>query len=459
MLGRGLRTRLTLTYTIALFVGLVAFAVLADALLDRTFEIGLDQSLRQCARGIAAISDNSENAFAFDAGDRSQIAQIIGTKLDGAIVTKDGNVAASSATAVPPEILALATRAGEPARLTTVIVSGQNDAVRVAAEPLVRNGQTVGYALAWRSADPTEEIDRPAMLAFLVTIPVIVILAALAGGAIAQRGLKPLAAMADIASDIEAHDLSRRLHAPPTDDELGRLCATFDRMLDRLAGAFERQRRFTADASHELRAPLSVIRAEADLALRKPRDGPEYRRALASIAAESDRLQVLIGDLLAVARADERTSEARVPVDVGDLARAAARRLTPVAQTKSVALVSDVAGAHTVLGDYDAIARVPVVLLDNAVKYAPYGGHVSISVGREDGSVVMLVKDDGPGFSPSGLNQATHRFWRDDAARSRGGSGLGLAIARAIVEQAGGSLEIANSAGGGAMITVRLPAA
>ena len=454
----GLRTRLTLTYTIALVAGLVLFAALSDVLIDRMFKIGVDQSLREAARGLVAITDAGPKGIAVDVQGRRPLAQVLGTKLDGAIVGTGGRAIVTNVASLPPGLLALSNPHERSITLATLNPTGKSgEAIRVAVAPIERNGKTFGYAFTWRSAETLEDIDRPATTAFAIAIPVIVMLAAIFGGIIARRGLAPLAAMADIASDIEANDLSRRLNAPPTDDELGRLCATFDRMLDRLAAAFERQRRFTADASHELRAPLSVIRAEADLALRKPRDGPEYRRALEAIAAESERLRTLIGDLLAVARADERVASEAVQVDVAESTLAAARRLTPVAETRSVALNVDVTDSCIVIGDRDALARVPVVLLDNAVKFAPSGGHVDVKVANENGSVVIRVHDDGPGFSQDGLRQATQRFWRDDSARGRSGTGLGLAIARTIVEQAGGTIALSNRASGGAEVTVRFP--
>jgi signal transduction histidine kinase len=339
--------------------------------------------------------------------------------------------------------------------MTPAVAGGGS--IRVAVAPLSLGSDVKGVAVAWRADDPIQDIDRPAAIAFSVAIPIIVVLAGLAGWVITRRGLAPLTDIANIASDIEASDLNRRLNAPKGDDELGQLCATFDRMLDRLQGAFERQRRFTADASHELRAPLSVIRAEADLALRKPRDGAEYRHALETIVSETSRLEALIGDLLVVARADEGGVSKTTFVDFSATASEAATRLQSVADAKGVHLRSWVEPGLTVVADPDSIARVPVVLLDNAVKFAPSGGRVNLIVERNGTSAILRVRDDGPGFSRAGLERATSRFWREDTARGRSGSGLGLAIARAIVEQAGGTITLANAPTGGADVTVFIP--
>jgi two-component system OmpR family sensor kinase len=454
MRSSSLRFRLTLTYAVALVTGLVVFAVMYDVLLDRAFSVLVDQRLRATAEAAAAITDSPH----LDASDRKQFARIIGVKLDGALIQSDGSVIVSSAAAVPSEIKALASSDRIQTRLLTLTpeVAG-GESIRVAVSPLAMGASVKGVAVAWRADDPIQDIDRPAAIAFSVAIPIIVVLAVFAGWAITRRGLAPLADIANLASDIEASDLNRRLNAPKGDDELGQLCATFDRMLDRLQGAFERQRRFTADASHELRAPLSVIRAEADLALRKPRDGAEYRHALESIASETIRLETLIGDLLVVARADEGGASRSTFVDFSASASEAAARLQPVADAKGVHLRSWVEPGLTVLADPDSISRVPVVLLDNAVKFAPPGGRVNLIAERNGTSAILRVRDDGPGFSRAGLERATNRFWREDSARGRSGSGLGLAIARAIIEQAGGTITLANAPTGGADVTVYIP--
>jgi signal transduction histidine kinase len=454
MRSNSLRFRLTLTYAIALVVGLVVFAVVYDVLLDRAFAVLVDQRLRATAEAAAAITDSRT----LDAGDRRQFERIIGVKLDGVIMLSDGTILVSSAAAVPSEIKALANYDSRQTRLLTMTpaVAG-GGSIRVAVAPLSLGSDVKGVAVAWRADDPIQDIDRPAAIAFSVAIPIIVVLAGLAGWVITRRGLAPLTDIANIASDIEASDLNRRLNAPKGDDELGQLCATFDRMLDRLQGAFERQRRFTADASHELRAPLSVIRAEADLALRKPRDGAEYRHALETIVSETSRLEALIGDLLVVARADEGGVSKTTFVDFSATASEAATRLQSVADAKGVHLRSWVEPGLTVVADPDSIARVPVVLLDNAVKFAPSGGRVNLIVERNGTSAILRVRDDGPGFSRAGLERATSRFWREDTARGRSGSGLGLAIARAIVEQAGGTITLANAPTGGADVSVFIP--
>ena len=210
--------------------------------------------------------------------------------------------------------------------------------LRVFTAPVVRRGSRIGSIAVWRDADSIAALDRSVALAFAFAIPVLAALAVFAGGAIARRGLAPLDRIARLASEIEAHDLSERLELPPRADELGRLAATFDRMLDRLQRAFDRERRFTGDASHELRAPLSVIRAEADLALRKERtrggvpprardDRVRSRRARSAVARPAHGR---------ARRRERRRRGTLAPVDLGAVAADAVQRLGVLAAERSV---------------------------------------------------------------------------------------------------------------------------
>ena len=451
-----LRGRLTLAYASALVVALIAFAALALAVLDGAQRRALDAQLATTSRALLALVDSSSSSIALEPSDREQFAAIVGAKANSAIFHAGGRVAISSTYAIPPTISARALAATAP-EFRTVEIGGE--VLRVLTAPVTRRGSRIGAIVVWRDADTIAVLDRSVALAFAFAIPVLAALAVLAGGAIARRGLAPLDRIAGLASEIEAHDLSARLELPPRADELGRLAATFDRMLDRLEHAFDRERRFTSDASHELRAPLSVIRAEADLALRKERTAAEYRAALEIIASESDALEALTRDLLTVARADANGAAAPLaPVDLSEIAADAVQRLAVLAAERNVRVSVDAAVSATVLADRDGLARAVITVLQNAIKYAAAAGTVEVRVSRDGEFVELCVSDDGPGFSPEGLQRAFDRFWRDDETRNLPGSGLGLAIAKATVERFGGTIAIANGDGGGAVVRLRFPA-
>jgi len=453
-----LRGRLTFAYASALAVALVAFALLALALLDTAQRSALDAQLATTARALLAVADVQNGDVSMEELDRGQFAAITGAKASAAIFHSGGKVLVSSDYAVPDMVRRVAVEA-HIGRYASVTIGG--DAARVYALPILAGGRKAGTIAVWRDAESIVALDRSIALAFAFAIPVVVGIAILFGSGIARRGLAPLDRIATVASEIEGRDLSQRLALPPRNDELGRFAAAFDRMLDRLQHAFERERRFTSDASHELRAPLSVIRAEADLALRKERSDVEYRRALEGIAAEADALEGLTRDLLAAARADvEPAGDGRSgdiePVDTDVVTTAATERLAILADARGIRLRTALAGPAFVRADRNALERAVVTVVHNAIKYAREA--VDVRVLCEDGTVTLAVEDDGAGFSQQALSHAFDRFWRDEEARSTEGSGLGLSIARAIVEKAGGTISLANRNSGGARVTITFPA-
>ncbi|HEY4441183.1 MAG TPA: ATP-binding protein [Candidatus Elarobacter sp.] len=447
---RTLRGQLALAYAGLFLIVLIAFSAVTLALVDSIGRSSLDERLLTAGRAVAAIVDERHGRVTIEDKDREQFERIAAGRLDAAVFDPFGGLVLSTVVAVPPEIAAVA---DGPPGLTTVRAAGASLRVaRVWAPP--RGGH--GRILVWRDLDAVEELDRRLAVTFAIAIPIVALIAVAAGSAVAARGLRPLVALAELASEIEAHDLSRRIAIPQRDDELGRLCATFDRMLDRLEEAFARERRFTADASHELRAPLSVIRAEADLMLRRARTPEEYQRALRSIAMQADELETLTRDLLAAARGDANAGDPAA-TDLGAAAAAAADQLAPLAAMQHVTVRREIGADAPVRGDAAALRRVVVALLDNAIRHARPNGTVEVQVARADGTVRLCVADDGAGFTAEALAHATERFWRDDPARTRTGTGLGLSIADAIVRAAGGRLVLSNSPDGGALVAAEFP--
>jgi signal transduction histidine kinase len=458
---RTLRGQLALAYAAALLLALIAFAALTLVVVDRTQRKSLDERLQTAARAISAITEVRQGTPVLDVTDRAQFINIVGNRLDAAVLDERRRPIVTSEISVPPEVLDATHAGADASRL--VSVESRSETLRVSITPVWRHGRLAGTVLTWRDLDEITDLVNRLALLFALAIPAIAAFAVIAGSAVAARGLRPLKTMATIASEIEAHDLSRRLEVPQRDDELGRLCATFDRMLDRLEAAFARQRRFTSDASHELRAPLSVIRAEADLTLRRTRTAAEYERALRTIAAQADDLEALTRDILAAARSEDGAVANRT-VDLTAVAKEVSARLDALARTRGIEVAIKVADGAIVRGDISALGRAAVCILHNALRYARPGGRIEVVVETSDGSVGLRVDDDGPGFSEAALEHATERFWRDDLARTHrtagadaGGAGLGLSIARAIVESSGGSLILANRPAGGASVVMQFP--
>ncbi len=302
-------------------------------------------------------------------------------------------------------------------------------------------------------------------------------LALAAGWAVAGRALRPVdrvtAAAARIATEGKtATSLAARLPVPPTNDELSRLSATFNAMLDRLEASFSAQERFVADASHELRTPLTAIRGNVDvlsrqaLARHRPVDSDDLLPALNDIRQETDRMRRLLDDLLALARADAG-SEQEGPttsnwqfVDLDQIAADAIRSAASLATGQVLEL--EAPRRVVVQGDPDRLHQLMMILLDNAIRHTPAPGHIRIAVANTaDGFARIAVRDEGEGISQEHLPHVFTRFYRADGARGRasGGTGLGLAIARSICQLHGGDISVASAPGQGATFIVSLPAA
>ncbi len=448
-----LRGRLTVWYAGALSVALIAFAVFSLVTIDSLQRAALDERLATTAAAAASLVDATHNHVKMDASDRRQFHAVTSGRVAGAIFDYDGGLVIETGAPIPPAIRAQARSLAPEGALS---LQGDAEQLRVRVTPLVFYGRRAGTLVLWHDDEAISAIDHRLTTTFAVAIPLLVALAIIAGGMLAHRGLAPLSRIVRLASEIEARDLKRRLALPNRSDELGRLAATFDRMLERLQHAFERQRQFTSDASHELRAPLAVIRAEGEVALREQRSTAEYREAIATMVDEAKALEALTRELLAAARAEHEAHPTATAVDMGEVVDGVVQRFSVLARERGVTIEPRIELDATVLAARGELERVAVTIVHNATKYALR--RVDVRVVSVDGTAELQVADDGPGFSTSALARAFDRFWRDDEARNEPGSGLGLTIAKAIIEREGGEIALTNAPTGGAVVRVRLPA-
>lgn len=401
------RLRLSAAYVAIMLAGLLLFDGAAVFAMDRTQRSTLDSRLETSARAAEQFIDVPHGRIALDPSDLQQIVSVVGAGTDVAVVDRSGEVLFSSASRELPVMgVAYLTK-------PRFYDAGHGDgAVRVLAIPVFGKSASAGAILVWAESDWIDETDRNLAVALGTGAVVIALLALLAGNLVTRRALED---------------------------------------------AFARQRRFTADASHELRAPLAVIRAEADLALRKERETATYRSALETIASEADHMEALIGDLLSAARAESGAVK-REPVDASQLLERVAQRLAPAANAKGARIDVETALRAEVLADPHAMERALLAIGHNAVKYTPPDGVVTLRCAKSDHVVDLVVEDNGPGFSPEALEHGFERFWREPGSQAGTGSGLGLAIARSIVVAGGGSVILTNGPSGGRVL-VRLPAA
>ncbi len=307
--------------------------------------------------------------------------------------------------------------------------------------------------------DQRDVIDRLRSL-FGLAGAVAVVLAGVVGWLVAGAALRPVDRMRVQSEAISGSEPGRRLPVPQTHDELAALGRSLNRMLDRLEAAVERERRFVADAGHELRTPLANLKAELDLAQRRGRSPSELVAALQSASEETDRLTRLAEDLLLLAGADGgRIPMRRDEVDVAGLIRDTVDSFAGRAASLGITLETSFDGAVRSRIDGTRVRQAVGNLVDNALRHTSRGGRVTVAAVRLDGAVSIMVSDTGEGFPPAFLPHAFEAFARADASRSRsaGGAGLGLAIVQAVVEAHGGAVEARNGADGGAVVLLRIP--
>jgi heavy metal sensor kinase len=294
--------------------------------------------------------------------------------------------------------------------------------------------------------------------------PVLLLLASAGGYWMSRRALAPVDEIARTAGGIEARRLSERLPLRGIGDELDHLSTVLNGMLARLEDSFRHVTQFTADASHELRTPVSAIRTTAEVIRRRRRSESEYEAALDRILTESERATSLIEDLLTLARADANADELECEsLDLAEVANSAWIDARLLAESKGVRLAPAQLETATVTGDAQALRRMVVILIDNAIKYSRAGGDVRLrldrSSHRDRDFAQLAVRDDGVGIATDDLPHIFERFYRASKDRSRqdGGAGLGLAIAHSIVERHGGEIAIESKPGNGTVVRVFLP--
>jgi signal transduction histidine kinase len=335
-------------------------------------------------------------------------------------------------------------------------VTGLNEGSRALASPLRRNGRRAVLVVGATRQDRVETLAS-FRKELLIAGPTALLLACLVGYLLAGLSLRQVDSMRRRAALISAETPGERLPVPPTGDELQRLGTTLNEMLDRLEAALDRERDFVADAGHELRTPLALLRTELELALRQGETPEDLRESVRRSSQEADRLSQLAEDLLLIASSDRGRLPLRVEeLDVGELFASVVNRFDWRASESAATLEADATAGIGVRGDRLRLEQALSNLVDNALRHG--AGTVRLAANAENAHVELHVTDGGPGFEPQFLERAFERFSRSDPARGRGGAGLGLSIARAIARAHGGEAHAANRGSSGADVWLDLPA-
>ena len=456
------RTRLTLWYAGVLALSLIAFAVVIYYAAGNIFHERQDESLRSTAQTVAsAYVEELGEAHSLSKAGEIVLAEIVFPNRYVQITDNTGKPIASSANlsgstiAIPSPVFAGARAQG----FSHATING----LRVTVVPL-SSDQTLGYAAVAEPLSVIEDGLSELRRDLFAGVSLVLLLASGGGYFLARKSLTPVASMNSQTQRISAENLSARLDVTNSRDELGRLAITINELLARLESSFKEQQRFIADASHELRTPLAVLRGETEVALGRTRTIEEYQQSLSLIQDEAERLSRIVEDLFILARQPINTRAAlnKERVSLNDAVRDCVRAAQVLAIRKGVRLkLENDALSLALNGDEELIRRMILNLLDNAVKYTPAGGEISLALVRQNGSAEIVVRDTGIGIPEAAQPHVFDRFYRVDKARARtmGGAGLGLSIARWIVEVHGGEISVVSAPGHGSTFTVVLPVA
>ena len=457
---RHVRTRLTLWYLVLLGGILALFIAAASAFLFANLRRELDRELadqiESVEQGLSFGPDGKlQVGQAGDHADpdRSQEPYLEIRELNGTLLYRNGRLAGTQLGGMPTP--------GEGTDGYSPRSSALPDRTRIRLASRVDFVESHPVLIRLAASEERLWNDiREAAWAALAAFPIVLVVAGFVAFGLAKRFLAPLGAMAARAEEITAERLNERLPVENPDDELGHLARIFNDTLTRLEYSFERLRRFTADVSHELRTPLTAIRSVGEVGLQRDAAAHDYRETIGSMLEEANRLTSLVENLLTISRADAgHIHLERAPLALMDLARDAGGLLEVLADEKGQRLTVEGDRAAVVSGDRLILRHAVMNLIDNAIKYSPVGGTVSVRVERSGDRCVLDVVDTGPGIPPEHRDKVFDRFYRVDKARSRdaGGSGLGLSIARWAVEAHGGGIELLSEIGKGCTFRITLP--
>ena len=442
-----LRFRITAASTIAVAIALVVGAVVVSEVQTRTLTDNVDRSLRVRADDLQTLIRAGSLPTVLSVDDREEALV--------EVVAADGTIVATSAEAAGESFLARNfVPDGDRDFETFEELPLDDDDFRVIAQRVRTDDGEFTIYIA-ESLEEVLESESALNRTLRFAVPLLTLFVGGLTWFVVGRALAPVEAIRSEVAEISGAGLHRRVPELAVRDEIGRLARTMNAMLERLEQAQQRQQRFVADASHELRSPLTNIRAEIEVDLARPDEASPLETERA-VLEEAIRMERLVDDLLQLARSDGGQATRTDPVDLDDIVF----REIESARGRGASEIdaSGVSGAQTV-GDRDQLARAIRNLLDNSVRHARE--RVRVMLAEDGGAITLAVADDGPGIAPEDRERIFERFTRLDEARAReaGGAGLGLAIAREIAERHGGSLTLDTGHAGGARFVLRLPAA
>jgi heavy metal sensor kinase len=453
-----LRVRLAAWYFLVLFLAFGAFSLLAFFEVRGSIHSAVDEGLRDRAADVQELLERQwtpeqvkrELAAGSSVRGEDDILQIAET---------GGEWSYSSVAALRYGLqLVRPGTPGEKFQFSTMYSKGMP--LRILNGQLRTPDKIYDVQIAAPMDDFYDAVNR-FRLVLLVSVPALLLVASAGGYWLSRKAVAPVGEIARAAQSISEHELSKRLPILQTGDELQSLSETLNEMFGRLEIAFKRVTQFTADASHELRTPIALMRTRTEIALRKQRSEADYRETLVRIHQELERTSALIENLMTLARADSGSEPLQVALtNLNEVLLEISEPARLLAEGKSIHYEQRLAETPLrVRGNAPSLRRLFLILIDNAVKYTPREGRISVVLDASEDAAVTEIRDTGVGISPTDLPHIFERFYRADESRSResGGTGLGLSIAKWIAEAHHGSISVVSKVGEGSVFRVQIP--
>ncbi|HVN24595.1 MAG TPA: heavy metal sensor histidine kinase [Syntrophorhabdales bacterium] len=460
-----IRWRLSLLFGGILLLVLTAFGGGVYVYFKNSLQRSIDTKIRSIAEVISSSITDTHDPTVFGNFER-YLENVLGRKPKGKfiqIMDRSGRIGAKMSdieTQTLPTSFSTLERATQGETVYETIETG-TPRLRMITFPIIENKKVTSIVQVGTSLEDFDETMKRLLIILLIGIPSSIVAAIAVGYYMAKKALKPVDQIRRAAIKISSSNLDERIDVGRRKDELSRLAHTFNEMIARLKDAFQRINQFSIDVSHELKTPLTILKGETEVALRKPRDNGVYQQLLTSNLEEINQMARIIDDLLLLAKADTGETQLKVnEVDLKDLILEVYSGMSILAEKKNIELTVEELHETRLPGDELKLRRMLWNVVENGIKYTQPGGRVAISSRPENGSIRINVKDTGVGISEKDLKYVFDRFYRAGGSRNReSGSGLGLSISKWIAEAHKGTIEVESHASSGTIFSIKLPLA
>lgn len=458
-----IKWRLTIWYGVVLSLILVIFGSGIFIYFKNSLQDSIDGKIRSIGEVLSSSMTETHNASVFGNFER-YLENVLGKKPKGKfiqIMDSSGRIGAKMSD-IEGETLPTSFNALERAMRGEIVyetIERTKPRLRMVTIPIMENKKVTSVIQVGTSLEDFDETIKKLLLIMIISIPTSISVTIAVGYFMAKKALRPVDQIRRAAIKISSSNLDEKIDIAGRRDELSRLAETFNTMIGRLKDAFQRVNQFSIDVSHELKTPLTILKGETEVALRKEREKDDYRKLLLSNLEEIDRMSCIIDDLLLLSKADTKEIKLNIEeIALRDLVMDVCIDMQVVADKKEVELQTSEMEDIRLKGDGLKLRRMFLNIVENGIKYSHSGGKVIVSSFVNDGYAQIDVKDEGIGISDEDIKYIFDRFYRADRSRKReSGSGLGLSISRWIAEAHKGSIEVNSKYAQGSLFTIKLP--